>query len=115
MKFEGGDQSNLKPGQPMVRLRGLPYAAEEDDIRKFLERKLFFLLNFLHFQKYLYFLRQFFDISAEVIAGYIHFTYTNEGRASGECFVQVENEDAVQKAQEKNQKNMGSRYIEGKA
>lgn len=37
----------------------------------------------------------------------------SDGRPAGECYCQFEDEEDVQKAKNKDQENMGKRYIEG--
>ena len=44
----------------------------------------------------------------------VHFTFSREGRPSGEAFVQLLNEEAVEVALTKHKAHMGQRYIEGK-
>lgn len=43
----------------------------------------------------------------------IHFTYTREGRPSGEAFVELESEDDLKIALKKDRETMGHRYVEG--
>lgn len=43
----------------------------------------------------------------------VHFTYTRDGRPSGEAYIELESEQDVQGALGKNQQHMGKRYIEG--
>lgn len=43
----------------------------------------------------------------------IHFTYTREGRPSGEAFVELEEEDDLKMAVKKDRESMGHRYVEG--
>lgn len=43
----------------------------------------------------------------------IHFTYTREGRPSGEAFVELESEDELKIALKKDRETMGHRYVEG--
>ena len=43
----------------------------------------------------------------------VHFTFSREGRPSGECFVELASEDDVQNALAQNNEHIGSRYIEG--
>lgn len=44
----------------------------------------------------------------------IHFTYTREGRPSGEAFVEFESEEDLKIAVKKDRETMGHRYVEGK-
>ncbi|RXN07304.1 heterogeneous nuclear ribonucleo H-like protein [Labeo rohita] len=43
----------------------------------------------------------------------IHFTYTREGRPSGEAFVELESEEDLKIAIKKDRETMGHRYVEG--
>lgn len=43
----------------------------------------------------------------------IHFTYTREGRPSGEAFVELESEEDLKIAVKKDRDTMGHRYVEG--
>ncbi|XP_076439857.1 heterogeneous nuclear ribonucleoprotein F-like [Babylonia areolata] len=73
----------------VVRVRGLPWSATVPDLIKF--------------------------FSESQIAGGergVHLTYSHEGRASGEAFVEFVSDDDVEKALEKHNAHMGSRYIE---
>ena len=45
--------------------------------------------------------------------GGIHFTYTREGRPSGEAFVELETEEDLKIAVKKDRETMGHRYVEG--
>ena len=45
----------------------------------------------------------------------IQFTTTSEGRPSGECYVEFPSAGEAQRAQQKHQASMGSRYVEGKS
>ncbi|CAG9763800.1 unnamed protein product [Ceutorhynchus assimilis] len=69
----------------VVKLRGLPWSATVDDILKFLG-----------------------DIGVDKV----HLTLSKEGRPSGEAFVELETEEDLMRAEEKDKKHMGSRYIE---
>jgi len=43
----------------------------------------------------------------------IHFTFTRDGRPSGEAYIELASEGDVTEALGKNQQHMGKRYIEG--
>ncbi len=43
----------------------------------------------------------------------IHFTYTREGRPSGEAFVELESEENLKIAIKRDRETMGHRYVEG--
>lgn len=47
--------------------------------------------------------------------GGIHFTYTREGRPSGEAFVELETEEDLKIAEKKDRETMGHRYVEGES
>lgn len=76
------------PG-PVVRLRGLPYSTTADEIIKFLS-------------------------GCEIDGGEsgVHFTFSREGRPSGEAFVELASEEDVANATAQNNEHIGSRYIE---
>ncbi|KAH9495429.1 Heteroproteinous nuclear ribonucleoprotein H [Bulinus truncatus] len=73
----------------VVRLRGLPWSVKKDEI--------------------VHFLRE-----CQILNGDegIHFTYSREGRPSGEAFVELEAEEDVRNALAQNNEHIGSRYIE---
>ncbi|KAH7721546.1 RNA recognition domain-containing protein [Aphelenchoides avenae] len=76
-----------KRPESFVRLRGLPYSAKENDVRQF-----------------------FADLGLDPVD--IQFTTTSEGRPSGECYVEFSSAGDAQRAQQKHQATMGSRYVE---
>lgn len=57
----------------------------------------------------------FFSDEIAVVGGEngVHFTFSREGRPSGECFIELVDEANVQKSLQKNNEHMGNRYIEG--
>jgi len=73
----------------ICRLRGLPWSTTPGDIVKFFD-------------------------DCQIAGGEkgCHLTFSREGRASGEAFVDFASEEDVEKAVEKNNAHMGSRYIE---
>ncbi|BFZ17811.1 hypothetical protein BsWGS_20848 [Bradybaena similaris] len=73
----------------VVRLRGLPWATKVDEV--------------------IYFLRE-----CRIAGGSdgVHFTYSREGRPSGEAFVELVSEDDVTHAIAQNNEHIGNRYIE---
>ncbi|CAG5131904.1 unnamed protein product [Candidula unifasciata] len=73
----------------VVRLRGLPWATKVDEV--------------------VYFLRE-----CRIVGGPdgVHFTYSREGRPSGEAFVELVSEDDVTHALAQNNEHIGNRYIE---
>ncbi|BFZ17813.1 hypothetical protein BsWGS_20852 [Bradybaena similaris] len=73
----------------VVRLRGLPWSCTAEDI--------------------IHFLRECTIVDNE--EG-VHFTYSREGRPSGEAFVELESEDDVSNALAQNNEHIGNRYIE---
>ncbi|XP_060063350.1 heterogeneous nuclear ribonucleoprotein H2-like [Ylistrum balloti] len=74
----------------VVRLRGLPWSATAAEVLKF------------------------FGDDVAVVGGEngVNFTFSREGRPSGEAFVQMVDEANVQKSLEKHNQHMGNRYIE---
>ncbi len=73
----------------MVRLRGLPYSATRSDIKDLLKD-----CNIVNGDKG------------------VTFTFCEDGRPSGEAFVDLASEDDVTKALEHNNEHMGRRYVE---
>ncbi|KAL1501944.1 hypothetical protein ABEB36_007170 [Hypothenemus hampei] len=69
----------------IVKLRGLPWSATTEDIAKFL---------------------------GEEGVKKVHLTLSKEGRPSGEAFVELQDEESMQRAEAKDKEHMGSRYIE---
>jgi heterogeneous nuclear ribonucleoprotein F/H len=43
----------------------------------------------------------------------IHLTYTREGRPTGEGYIELGNEEDIEKALKKHNEHLGPRYIEG--
>ncbi|XP_022654217.1 heterogeneous nuclear ribonucleoprotein H2-like isoform X3 [Varroa jacobsoni] len=74
----------------IVRLRGMPWSATVDEV-----------INFLGC-----------DVNVSGGKEGVHFTYTRDGRASGEAYVELVAEEDVENALKKSNENMGSRYIE---
>lgn len=70
----------------IVKLRGLPWSATAEDISKFL---------------------------GDDGVMKVHLTLSKEGRPSGEAFVELETEEDLKRAEDKDKEHMGSRYIEG--
>ncbi|KAH9495430.1 Heteroproteinous nuclear ribonucleoprotein H [Bulinus truncatus] len=73
----------------VVRLRGLPWSCKPDEIVHFLRE-----CNIKNGEKG------------------IHFTFSREGRPSGEAFVELESEEDATNALAQNNEHIGSRYIE---
>jgi heterogeneous nuclear ribonucleoprotein F/H len=73
----------------IVKLRGLPWSATNDDILKFFK-------------------------NCKVLDGKqgVHMTSSREGRPSGEAFVEFESEEDLNCALHKDREHIGSRYIE---
>eukprot|EP00898_Chlorokybus_atmophyticus_P005946 jgi/Chlat1/6352/Chrsp44S05910 len=71
----------------VVRLRGLPYSATEEDIMEFFK-------------------------GLEIVPNGIILGVTAQGRATGEAFVEFANEQDVASAVERNRQMMGRRYVE---
>ncbi|XP_078117055.1 heterogeneous nuclear ribonucleoprotein H [Sander vitreus] len=73
----------------VVRIRGLPWSCSVDEVQRF-----------------------FSDCKVISNGGGIHFTYTREGRPSGEAFVELETEEDLKIAVKKDRETMGHRYVE---
>ncbi|PVD38869.1 hypothetical protein C0Q70_01494 [Pomacea canaliculata] len=73
----------------VCRLRGLPWSATPSDIIKFFNK-------------------------SEIAGGEagVHLTFSREGRASGEAFVEFASEEDLERGLEKHNEHMGQRYIE---
>ncbi|KAL8597448.1 hypothetical protein ACOMHN_050946 [Nucella lapillus] len=73
----------------VARLRGLPWSATPADVIKFF-------------------------CESQIAGGDrgVHLTYSHEGRASGEAFIEFVSEMDLEKALEKHNSHMGSRYVE---
>lgn len=69
----------------VVRLRGLPWSVGQEEVANFLTG-----CNVLN----------------------VNFTFTRDGRPSGEAYVELSSESDVEQALNKNQQHMGKRYIE---
>lgn len=86
-QYLGGDEEE----GCVVRIRGLPWSANQDEVGSFLE-----------------------DAGCNLVGGRggIHLTYTRDGRPSGEAYIEMEGEDDIEKAIAKDKHHMGKRYIE---
>ncbi|XP_063059831.1 heterogeneous nuclear ribonucleoprotein H1, like isoform X3 [Engraulis encrasicolus] len=73
----------------VVRVRGLPWSSSVDEVSRF-----------------------FSDVKVANNGTAIHFTYTREGRPSGEAFVELDTEDDLKIALKKDRESMGHRYVE---
>ncbi|KAK1788193.1 hypothetical protein P4O66_016656 [Electrophorus voltai] len=73
----------------VARIRGLPWSCSVDEVSRF-----------------------FADCKVANSGTSVHFTYTREGRPSGEAFVEFESEEDVKKALKKDRETMGHRYVE---
>jgi len=73
----------------VVRLRGLPWSTTNEEILKFFE-------------------------DCHIVGGLngIHMTYTREGRLTGEGYLELQDEEDVEKALKKHNEHLGTRYIE---
>ncbi|XP_038651638.1 heterogeneous nuclear ribonucleoprotein H1, like [Scyliorhinus canicula] len=81
--------SNSESEGYVVRVRGLPWSSAADEVLRF-----------------------FSDCKILNGASGIHFTYTREGRPSGEAFIQLEADDDFKVAMKKDKESMGHRYVE---
>lgn len=75
----------VDPSVFIVRMRGLPYSATEEQIREFYE---------------------------DVAIGNVHLTFDHMGRPSGEAFVELPDEATQKQALLKDRSNLGNRYVE---
>ncbi|KAL0973829.1 hypothetical protein UPYG_G00211740 [Umbra pygmaea] len=73
----------------VVRVRGLPWSCSVDEVQTF-----------------------FSDCKIANNGNSIHFTYTREGRPSGEAFVELDSEEDLKIAVKKDRETMGHRYVE---
>ncbi|XP_052010868.1 heterogeneous nuclear ribonucleoprotein H isoform X2 [Xyrauchen texanus] len=73
----------------VVRVRGLPWSCSVDEVQRF-----------------------FSECKIANNGTSIHFTYTKEGRPSGEAFVEFESEEDLKIAVKKDRETMGHRYVE---
>ncbi|KAJ8408893.1 hypothetical protein AAFF_G00247110 [Aldrovandia affinis] len=73
----------------VVRIRGLPWSCSVDEVQRF-----------------------FSDCKIASNGTSVHFTYTREGRPSGEAFVELESDDDLKIAVKKDRETMGHRYVE---
>ncbi|KAJ8276283.1 hypothetical protein COCON_G00080350 [Conger conger] len=73
----------------VVRIRGLPWSCSVDEVQRF-----------------------FSDCKIANNGTSIHFTYTREGRPSGEAFVEMESDEDLKIATKKDRETMGHRYVE---
>lgn len=73
----------------IIKARGLPWSATAKDVASFFK-----------------------DCNIVGDENGIHLTKDRQGRASGECFVELASEEDVDKAKAHNKESMGSRYIE---
>ncbi|KTG39164.1 hypothetical protein cypCar_00000436 [Cyprinus carpio] len=73
----------------VVRVRGLPWSCSVDEVQRF-----------------------FSECKIANNGTSIHFTYTREGRPSGEAFVEFESEEDLKIAVKKDRETMGHRYVE---
>ena len=81
---------------PVIKLRGLPWSVCDDDILKFLEG-----IKITHKTN-----------DQQVNQPCIHLMTNPDGRPSGECFIELEDELDLESAIQKNNALMGQRYIE---
>jgi heterogeneous nuclear ribonucleoprotein F/H len=81
------EQANFVPSDNMIRLRGLPYEAGDEEVRLFFE-------------------------GLEIPSDGILFCDNLRGRRKGQAYVSFNSAEDVDKAMQNNNKHMGSRYIE---
>lgn len=95
----------------VVRLRGLPWAVTNEDILDFFSKILQSTCLQLLFAQILFH----FVEDANILGGAdgIHMTYTREGRATGEGYLELTSAEDVERALKKHNQHLGPRYIEG--
>jgi len=76
---------------PVIKARGLPWSATEKDVIAF-----------------------FSDVNIVNGEGGVHFTFTRDGKPSGECFLEVASIEDMEKSLAHDNEHMGKRYIEVK-
>ncbi|XP_062379888.1 heterogeneous nuclear ribonucleoprotein H-like isoform X5 [Sardina pilchardus] len=82
---------NMADGEGyVVRVRGLPWSCSVDEVQRFFSEECKIASN----------------------GSSIHFTYTREGRPSGEAFVEFDSEEDLKIAVKKDRETMGHRYVE---
>lgn len=74
----------------VIKMRGLPFTATEDDCLEFFKQTV---------------------TNSDVLLG-VHIMIDHQGRASGEAFVEVDGEEALEQAMQCHKKNIGRRYID---
>ena len=74
----------------VIRCRGLPWSTTKDEVVNFFD-----------------------DCKFKDGEESVHLTLTREGRPSGEAYIEVDSEEDMNKALEKDKAHMGKRYIEG--
>lgn len=74
----------------VVKVRGLPWSTTVDEIMKF-----------------------FGDCNIARGKNGVHMTMSREGRPSGEAYIEMDNDDDIEKACKRDRDHMGHRYIEG--
>eukprot|EP00741_Cyanophora_paradoxa_P020828 tig00000229_g20107.t1 len=84
---EGGRRDSGSSGPHIVRLRGLPWQANEEDIRRFLE-------------------------GITIPRDAVVIVQNSSGRPTGEAFVKFPREEEAEKAMERHRQQMGHRYVE---
>lgn len=102
----------------VVRIRGLPWSCSVDEVQRFFSGiyALLFFKRILQHVTQLEMIWQCILIADCKILNNgsgIHFTYTREGRPSGEAFVEFETEEDLKIAVKKDRETMGHRYVEG--
>ncbi|EUB58844.1 Heterogeneous nuclear ribonucleoprotein F [Echinococcus granulosus] len=87
---------------PILRIRGLPYSATADDVIDFFKGSIFFF-SFLPYV----------DVTIKGGKRGISFPQGPNGRSNGEAFVELDNENDIERAMAHHKEHMGRRYIEG--
>lgn len=101
----------------VVRIRGLPWSCTQEEVASFFSGKN----NSNHsngardpLKQFSPFILYFSDCDIVGKVNGVCFTYSKEGRPSGEAFIELKTAEDFKNALAKDRKYMGHRYIEGK-
>lgn len=107
----------------VVRIRGLPWSCSVDEVQRFFSGMCLLIMAFKKTPRRIKQIKNGFmrlspppPADCKIVnngGGGIHFTYTREGRPSGEAFVEMETEEDLKIAVKKDRETMGHRYVEG--
>ena len=107
----------------VVRVRGLPWSASNEEVHNFFEGLIFcqvcpllFTHRLLqHFHVLAHVVLLLITEGCDIVGGKdgVHFTFVRDGRPSGEAYIELTSEEDVEKALARDKDHMGKRYIEG--